>query len=206
MGRCVVQRYEPAERFSFPISINFSSVTVNASFYFLWNASYDLKPEEGNSLEHGSVQLSKQRNSRAEGTDRKTPTAPSILLSLSLRPTWGEKKYYNQEKGEGMDQHYLKQGWTWAVYLTLPAMWEMPCQTLPASILHGETNNLGYTPAPTSELSHLSAKSLFSHSSVHVNPLPYYYHTPSDALHFSATHFSYFFTPQNSNIDNTRLK
>lgn len=185
--------------------LHFSSVIANASFYLLWNASCDLKPEEGNSLQHGSVQLSKQSNSRAEGTDGKTPTVASIVLHLSIRSTWWEKKYCNKKEGEGMDQHYLKQGWTWAIYLTLPAMREMPCQTLPASILHGEA--IGVTPLLLPASCHtFQEKSLFSHSSAHVNPLAFYYRTLSHVLHFSATHFSHFFTPQNSNIDNTPLK
>lgn len=76
---------QPAVEVLIPHLLNFCPVIGNASFYLLWKASCDLKTEEDNSLEHGSMQVSKQSDSRAKGPDRKTPTVPSFSCCLRIR-------------------------------------------------------------------------------------------------------------------------
>lgn len=110
-----------------------------------------------NSLEHGSVQLSTQSDSRAKGPDRKT-TLPNFSPFVNLRKDSPHERSITIRRKEraGTSTTTARVN---VVYLTLPAAREMPRQTLLAFILHGRASNLDYIPAPTSTLSHPAGSS-----------------------------------------------
>lgn len=185
----------------FPTPINFWSVIGNTFFYLLWKAGSDLKTKADNSLEHWSVQVSKQRDSRAKGPDGRTPPLPSFSSQPSIKRNLPDEERISTISRK--EPTLLKKRWMRPLFLTLPPTWEVACQTLSAFIWHRRASSPSYTAAHTSKLCTFR-KSLLS-LSIQIILTPSSYTLLWYTLSLCPLPFL-FFTPQNGNTSNTTLK